>query len=173
MIAKSKEDKRFLKNLQEADESRAQKILQEIRQQGSVALLPELIDLMANTHYKSVQENIQKILNDVKRTDAVPILMQAIHNPKYQRIRKSLLTACWQNGLNYSNYIGDFVDISIEEPFEIAFEAFTVAENQEAKYEPELVEREVDKLKSAIVEANSQKRILLKYMIDYLEGKRL
>jgi len=170
MLTKTKEDKQLLAGLAKANEQQANELLQQVRQQGSVALMPELIDLMMQTEYPSVKDAIQKILNDVKRMDAVPVLMQALQNPKYKTLRKSLLTACWQNGLDYSDYIGDFVALAIEEPFDIAFEAFTVVENLEAHYERNLVADKVDALKTAIMHADEQKKMLLKFMVDYLNN---
>lgn len=169
MRTKSKEDKQILQTLNNASEGQAIELLNKVRQQGSVSLLPDLIDLMAHTQYDSIHDAIQKILNDVKRTEAVPVIMQAIQNPEYKKERKYLIGACWQNGLNYSDYIGDFVDITINEPFELAFEAFTVVENQDAYYEAALVAEHVDKLKTALLKADEQKKMVLKFMIDYLE----
>ena len=60
--------------------------------------------------------------------EAVPALVEAIENSKYSSLRPLLVSACWQNGLDYSAHIPVFVKIALEDNLECAIEAVSVME---------------------------------------------
>jgi hypothetical protein len=93
--------------------------------------------------------------------EAAPVLAEALQEKKYVGIRKPLATACWQNGLEFKDYLPVFVTLVIEEDFETGFEAFTVIESME-KYPEESIILEAENLiHESLDSADEQKRYFL------------
>ncbi len=86
---------------------------------------------MNSTDDDEVKKETLALLNTVKSDNAQSYFIEAIGNNQYEKIRKDLLAACWQNSLDFENYLPFFVHIIIEEDFETAFEAFTIVDNFE------------------------------------------
>jgi hypothetical protein len=97
----------------------------------------------------------------VKDKESVNSFVRAIENDKYKGIRKSILTACWHNGLDFSTFLPVFIDLIIHEDWEIAFEAFTVADNLEYLPSPEIIKISVAKINDAMPSASEQKKYFL------------
>ena len=173
MQEKTKEEKKMLNELNQSDETQAKQVIKTIREKGSAAVIPDLIDIMANTQYDSIRNAIHTLLNDIKSPEAVPVIMAAIQNSATnKKVLPVLVNACWQNGLNFSDYMEDFVNLVINSEFQTAFDAFTVIENMDNNLNSELIDDLIDKIKSALLETNEDKKLLLKTLIDVLEGKK-
>ena len=80
-------------------------------------------------------------------------------------IRKTILTACWQNGLDFSNFLPVFIDIIINDEWEIAFEAFTIVDNLEFSPSEEIIKTAIDKIQNSIETVNEQKEYFLKEIL--------
>lgn len=87
--------------------------------------------------------------------------MRAIENDKYKSIRKEILTACWQNGLDFSAFLPVFIDFIIREDWEIAFEAFTVIDNLEYLPGAEIIIISIAKINEALPTATNQNKYFL------------
>jgi hypothetical protein len=91
--------------------------------------------------------------------------MEAIQNPEYISIRKKIITACWQNGLDYKNQLPVFVDLVIQEEWETGFEAFTVIENMEEYPEREIIDLAVSKIQDALPGTEGKKKYFLQEIL--------
>lgn len=142
-----------------------------MRSEGKSGYLPYLFEL-ATTTTKSgqVKNEVFKLLNDLKDNDATFFLAKAIDDDKYSSIRKELVEACWQNGLNYSGYLPLFTKLVIHGTDEVSFEAFTVIDNM--KYMPgnSILEEEIKKIKKHIADAHGTRNYFLNETIGILSN---
>jgi len=105
--------------------------IEKISIEGNRLYLPILFDLLNTMPEHEIEIEITNLLGTVKDKESVNSFMRAIEDEKYKAIRKTLISACWQNGLDFSNFIPVFVDIIINDEWEVAFEAFTLIDNLE------------------------------------------
>ncbi|MCA1760152.1 MAG: hypothetical protein LC658_10320 [Bacteroidales bacterium] len=160
-MEKKKLDKNIEANLFSANTATVIATLNTLKEKGNNAYLPLLFDLLNSNPEAEIEQEIIFILYNLKIKDAVPVLVEAIQNPKYLPIRKKLTAACWENGLDYKNYLPVFVDLVVNEDWETGFEAFTVIENMENYPEQEIVEIATDKIHQGLNRANEQKKYFL------------
>lgn len=158
---RGKTDKNLEERLLSGREVTVMTALEEIKVKGNPAYLPILFALLNSNPEFEIEKKIINILGALKMQDSVPVIAEALMEPKLHGIRKELTAACWQNGLDYRNYLHVFIDIIIEEEWETGFEAFTVIENMETFPDREKVELSIKKINSALPETEERKKYLL------------
>lgn len=140
--------------------------LQSIKEKGNKAYVPLLFDLLSTQPEKEIEQEVLALLSTVKDKETVNTFMRALENDKYKPIRKTILTACWQNGLDFSTFLPVFIDMIIAEDWEIAFEAFTIVDNFEMLPNPAIIETSVSKINLVMDKANEQKRYFLNEILS-------
>ena len=165
---KHHENRDFLKGLESANSVKVIETLEELRSSGKASDVPLLIELLHLTNDPEIKSKITELFNTLKESDAIPLIIDAIQNQKYAPELKELVASCWENGLDYSNYLTLFVDLLIESEFMVAFEAYTVITNMVAKIDQQKIDIEIDKLEEALKSTTEQKRELILDVIDFL-----
>ena len=84
-------------------------------------------------------------------------------------IQKELLEACWQNGLNYAQFLPIFIQVVIEEDDITAFEALTVIENLDHLPSDKVLEEQLDLINSKIGELGQTKAYYLNVIKEFIE----
>lgn len=136
-----------------------------LEEHGNKTYLPILFELLIAHTEKSVRDEIQKLLGNIKDKESVLVFIEALKTPKYASIRKEITTACWQNGMDYSPHMDVFTDLVINENWETAFEAFTVIENFE-EIPPEVNIKDLKlKIARALKTADEQKQYFLEEIL--------
>jgi hypothetical protein len=166
---KLKIDEQIKKNLFSAKTDVVISAIEAIKKKGNKLYIPILFDLLNSLPEPEIQQEIMDLLETVKDKDSVNTFMRAIEDEKYKLIRKSILIACWQNGLDFSTFLPVFIDLVIHEDWEIAFEAFTVIDNLEYLPSQEIIIKSVRQINEAIPEADEQKSYFLKEILLKLE----
>jgi hypothetical protein len=167
-MSKEQKTKQIIKNLQSDDSSLIKNTIKELRDSGNSGYIPFLIELLHSTDNSEIKQLIIKLLNDLKHSDAIPKIIEAIQNGKYSDERQSLVSVCWENGLDFSQYLSLFVDLVIEEEFSVAFEAFTVIENMNSNIDDSVKEEQVQKIKNNLDGAHEEKAYLLNNLIEII-----
>ncbi len=139
--------------------------LDEIKTKGNVAYLPLLFNLLNSNPDNQVEKEILNILGSLKIQEAAPVMAEALETKEYKSLRKKLLTACWQNGLDYNSYLPVFIDIIIKEEWETGFEAFTVIENMETYPGQEIIDLSVSMINNALPGSASKKKYFLQEIL--------
>jgi hypothetical protein len=160
-MEKKKLNKNIEANLFSANTETVIATLNTLKEKGNNAYLPLLFDLLNSNPEDEIEQEIIFILYNLKIKDAVPVMVEALQNPKYLPIRKKLTAACWENGLDYKNYLPVFVDLVINEDWETGFEAFTVIENMECYPEQEIIDITMEKIRQGLINANEQQKYFL------------
>lgn len=132
-----------------------------LKKEGNIFYLPLLFDLLIHGADPIIEDEIINILGNLKVRESVPVLAGALAEPKYKPIRKKIATACWQNGLDYKEYLPLFVDLVIHEDWETGFEAFTVIENMKTYPGKEITGQTVDQIHAALNDVGEQKKYFL------------
>ena len=135
--------------------------LKQIKSVGNSLYIPILFDLLVTSPEQEIEQEIKSILGNVKDKQSVNSFMRGIEDEKYKSIRKTILTACWQNGLDFSTFLPVFIDQIINENWEVAFEAFTIADNLEVLPGEPVLSASIQKIENAIESLPEQKQYFL------------
>ncbi|HSO86353.1 MAG TPA: HEAT repeat domain-containing protein [Draconibacterium sp.] len=154
-------DEQIKKNLFSTKTDVVISAIEAIQRKGNKLYIPVLFDLLNSSPETEIESEIINLLGTVKDKETVNSFVRAIEDDKYKGIRKSILTACWQNGLDFSTFLPVFIDLIIHEDWEIAFEAFTVADNLEYLPSPEIMKISVAKINDAMPTASEQNKYFL------------
>jgi hypothetical protein len=165
-----KPDKEILGKIQSEEENNNLSIIEKLRINGKAGYLPYLINLANITQHSSVKAAIFGLLNELKNKDAIPFLVEAIGDKKNKSILKKLVESCWENGLNYSQYLPVFIDLLIFENDEISFEAFTVIENLEYMPDDTILRKEIRKLEGHLDSVNETRKYFLNEAIKIISA---
>lgn len=140
-----------------------------IKENGNKHYIPMLFDLLNSAPDPEIEKEITQLLGNVKDKESVNIFMRAVENNKYKSIRKTILSACWQNGMDFSTFLPVFVDLIINEDWEIAFEAFTIIDNLETLPSEEIIRMAREKINNSIETVNEQKNYFLNEVLIKLK----
>jgi len=158
----------ILTNLKSADTEFVLETIEKIRESGNRYIMEGLFDLLHNTTSSEIKKSILTLLGELKNKESIPLLIEAIANEKYEAERKELVACCWQNGLNYNEYLPVFIDLVICESFLTAFESFTVIENMFGNIPDEVIDLEIIKVENALHKASEEKAYLLKSLLTII-----
>lgn len=168
-MKQEKIDEQIKKNLFSADTNVVISAIELIQKKGNKLYIPMLLDLLNSSPETEIEIEIKNLLGTIKDKETVNSFMRAIEDEKYKLIRKSILTACWQNGLDFSTFLPVFIDVIINEDWEIAFEAFTVIDNMEFLPGAEIIKTSVAKIIDAIPKASEQNKYFLNEILVKLK----
>lgn len=164
----SDEHRNILKGLESANSLKVIETIEELRVSGRATDIPLLVELLHLTQNPEIKTKITDLFANLKESNTIPLIVEAIQNQKYAPELKELVACCWENGLDYSNYLNLFVGLMIDNEFEVAFEAYTVIMNLENKIDQRIIDQEIDLMEKALPLASEQKRQLMLDVIDFL-----
>ena len=160
--------KGILTNLQSTDPEFVLETIEKIRESGNRFIMEGLFELLHVTLYPEIKKSILNLLSDLKYKESIPLLISAITNERYKKEQKELVACCWQNGLNYNDFLPVFIDLVIQESFLTAFEAFTVIENMFGNIPDEVINQEIIKIEKSLLNASEEKAYLLKGLLTII-----
>jgi hypothetical protein len=152
-----------------ADVEVVKSAIEKISIEGNRLYLPLLFDLLNTLPEHEVEVEIIKLLGSVKDKESVNSFMRAIEDAKYKAIRKTLVSACWQNGLDFSNFMPVFIDLIINDEWEVAFEAFTLIDNLEYLPNDNILLVSKQKIEHELSSATGQVKYFLSEILKKLE----
>jgi len=161
----------FVKGLTSHDTPIILETLEQIRHEGDCTILSHLFDLLVDTYNVEIKNAIAALLNDLKDKSSVASLVEGIRNPKYQSELAVIVSACWQCGLDFSEYLSDFVDLVLTNNYLVAIEAFTVIESTDARFADELLSANILKIKAQLCNLAPDRKPLVAELLKLLESK--
>mgnify|MGYP004702839799 CR=1 FL=1 len=162
-------DEQIKKNLFSAKTDIVISAIESVKVKGNKLYIPLLFDLLNSSPEHEIETEIKNLLGTIKDKTAVNSFMRAIEDDKYKGIRKTILTACWQNGLDFSTFLPVFIDLAIHEDWETAFEAFTVIDNFEFLPGAEIIDFSITKIKTAMPNVSNQQKYFLNEILVKLK----
>ncbi len=166
---KKSQEQIWNEKLSSKDNETVKQTIKEIRELGNIKILPSLIEKFSNEADTEIKKELAKLLSDIKRKDAAEIFFQYVMDENYKHIKKELLSILWQSRLDYSPFINELINIFINEPFEIAFEAFTVIEYNDYPIDQHVAEQNIEKLKYSLRTIDEKKKFLLVDLVNLLK----
>lgn len=154
-------DEQLKKNLFSAKTEVVISAIELVKIKGNKLYIPLLFDVLNSSPEHEIQTEIKNLLGTIKDKTAINSFMRAIEDDKYKGIRKTILTACWQNGLDFSTFLPVFIDLVIHEDWETAFEAFTVIDNLEFLPGAEIINNSTIKINDALPKVPDQQKYFL------------
>ena len=169
VMTNSKADKLIIQKLFSNNVKDVLFTIKGLRNTGNVEIIPQLIKLLNQNNDTNVKNDLIHFFNDLKFQEAAGEIIKALKDDNLKNTHQTLLSSCWQSGLDYSSYTNVFIDKFISGTYLEAIESFTVIENFEGKIGGELVEDSIKKLKSEINSVEADKKELLVELVHVLE----
>jgi hypothetical protein len=170
-MSDDKDIKMVVKSLQSGKISEILFTIDQLRISGNPLVLPHLFDILIGNPPAEISKAIIDLLNELKNQSCVIEIIKALKSEKYLLIRKELLTSCWYSGLDYSDYLTDFIHIFVAGDFLIAFEAFTIIETFEKEFDGGMISELINVLKNNAKGMTEAKSNLLIELVLLLERK--
>ena len=102
--------------------------LNELKDTGTVAILPLILDLLASHSTDRVRSEALHLVSDLKDQHCVPVITEYISRNKDKSYISDLISCCWQSSLDFSSHLPLFTDCFILGDYQVAIESFTVIE---------------------------------------------
>ncbi|WP_163714094.1 HEAT repeat domain-containing protein [Mangrovibacterium lignilyticum] len=161
-------DNKTITNLKSGNTDLVSETIEQLSESGNSAYLPFLIELLHSTSNNEIKKRIARLLAELKHSDAIPLIIDAIKNQDYATELQYLVSACWENGMDYSDHLSLFIDLMIDQDFMVAFEAHTVITNMTGKISTAIREQESRKIQNALPELSEDKQGLLHEIEEFL-----
>lgn len=146
--------------------------LASIRKSGSLKQFSRIVEILAENQHNAIAKDASVLLADIKKPEVVDLMIAEIKNHKNREIKRQLVQACWESGLDYSIHLTDFANIFIEADYETAIEAFTLIENTVLDFAPnmEIKAEMTDKIKAIVLDLPEHKQNLAMELIHILRS---
>lgn len=133
--APSKKVKQLIADLFSKDEKKVLKTITLLEADGDEHVLRPLCELYLENDLESIKTKILEFLGKLSDSSATPVMIEILRDEALSPIRQELLNAMWQNKLDFSPFLADFVAIACEGTFLETFECLTLIENMEGPFE--------------------------------------
>lgn len=146
--------------------------LKELRKTGNATLLPLVLELFTRDSDEDILLQVLELLSelrDQKCTGAIAHFIDANPGNKYL---SRLIGTCWQTQLDYSKYLGTFINSFITGDYQTAIESFTVIEESLWRTPPEKIKTCLDELSDKASGISAEKRALYDQLADILKEGR-
>ena len=162
-----------IKKITSTDELIVAEGIKILRDSGRPDTVNIVVDILNESKNEIVSKECIHFLNDIKDQKAAEFLVKAIENKKYKSILKDLVSCAWQNDLDFSHLLETFADVALNEEYIIAYEAFSVIENNIHKADEVMMNILSEKIKKGLGEAKKEKQPMLKELLDVINSQRI
>ncbi len=152
--------KKIRNGLASTEEKEVLKAIEEAREEGDARIVPDLIEVWAVTENEEIRNNILRIFNDLKDSNATEHLIEALDHPDIKD-RSDLLAVFWNSRLDGSEKIDKFTEIAVEGSYQEAFEALTAIEEMEGPFEENRVMEGQLWIKTYYAQGEDEKRPII------------
>lgn len=121
-------EKEWINALEGSDQTKIITVLHEIRNAGSVKILPFLFRLINRNTDPLTRNEILRLLSEIKSQEAVLFIAESLDKNDFGDYLPAVVAACWQSGLDFSKHLRVFASLFIQADYRTALEAFTVIE---------------------------------------------
>jgi hypothetical protein len=160
----------LLSGLNSPDENVVAETLQQMRVKGNVNLLPAVFNLFFSRRMENINEELISFINDIKNPEAVPLFMDAVKTFHGNQGYSDLISACWQCGLDFSEYIDQFIELVMEEDYYTSVEAFSVIEENVTNLSSQQRTSRIEFIRSKLELLSPEKKLLLNELISLLSN---
>jgi hypothetical protein len=120
-------------------------------------LIASLVSLLTDARHQVYRHDVLQIL---KNNNAQEALVHALHQDRYANARHAIITACWESGLDFSDYLPVFVELAVSESYLVCLECMTVIEEMTGGFAPAEIEEQLGKLNAHLPEAGEKHQLI-------------
>lgn len=124
--------------LKSLDEKKFSSALDDLKMYGDDSIIAVLANLYSKCSHDQ-QLQITTFIADIKDEEAQNTLVETILDEKDEATRTAFLSAIWSSGLDFSEFLYEFVRIAIKGTLLDAIECYTIIENLEGPFEEDVV----------------------------------
>ena len=132
---------------------------------GVIGLLTECYD---NSKNIPIRKSVERFMNDLKDQSATAEIIKEVRKPWKDDTISMLISSCWQSGLNYSDYLFDFVEVFLKGDYVTAIECLTVIEEYAHEITPEKIKEIIKYISESKHPFQDEKKALKLEMITIL-----
>jgi HEAT repeat protein len=121
-------EKSWITSFESSNTERILKSLYEVRNSGSIKILPVLLNLLNDRTDSEINTEIIRLVSELKSPEAVPVIAKSLKENDFGNYEDDIIAACWQSGLDFSSYLSVFAEMFIKGDYSSALESFTVIE---------------------------------------------
>lgn len=133
--------------------------------EGAVGLLASCYD---RNSASLVRKAVENFFNDLKDKDLRPEIISEINKDRPAETISMLVSSCWQSGMDYTDFAGDFAGIFLKGDYGTSLESFTVIEGMIPEMERTERERIAGLIRKNLDSAGAKKTLCLE-LISLLE----
>lgn len=109
--------------------------LKALKVNGDDQVIVPIAEVWNNGVSPKIEEEIITFIGDIKSSSSSQFIMDILLDKKFNSIHLPLLTTIWNSKVDYSEYLVEFVSLSVQYDFMIAFECLTIIENMKGPFE--------------------------------------
>ena len=163
-------DKKILDRLNSEKESIVISTVSQLQFTGTPEILPHLCRLFFVSSSEGIKAEILNLLNNLKDENSVSYLVEALKKYKGQELYNDFVSACWQNGLDFSDDLQIFIDLVIEQELLTAVEAFSVVEGNISELPDAEREKHAVYIRSKLKSLAAERKSLVKELLHVVEN---
>ena len=95
------------------------------------------------------REESEEIFKKLKDGNSHQLLVDSIRSAERTSEKAILTAACWESGLDFTNYFLFFVELACSDDFQLSMEALTVVENCEGTVDEATLKKALEMAQSA------------------------
>lgn len=127
--------KAILKDINSGDSKKIIAGLKALKVNGDDHVILPIAEVWNKGVAPKVETEIITFLGDIKSRKSSQFIMDILLNKDFNAIHLPLLTTIWNSKVDYSEYLVEFVSLSVQYDFMIALECLTIIENMEGPFE--------------------------------------
>jgi hypothetical protein len=170
---KQGEGKQFFKDaaekLSSANSTIVLRKLSELKSTGNVTILRLILDLLSKSQPDAVIREVIAFIGQLKDQHGAQTVAEFVQSGKAGKSQSELISACWQSGLDFSNYLTIFADSFVSGNYQIALESFTVIEETLWKATEGMILECKQYLIDRQEKINTEKQLLYKELLKVLD----
>lgn len=125
----------LLADLKAGSPAKITQALDALQVYGDYTIIEPLFLFLLESSDETSKALVLEFLCNLKDSKSVLMVMDCLHQSRFQPIRREILTTIWNSPLNYSFYLQDFVRIAVENDYLDTLECLTVIENLDGPFE--------------------------------------
>lgn len=150
------------------------KALEKTESKGDSSLIPDLIDLWANSEDHPIKKRVENILFGLKDKNALQLLVDYLSTDVSDDRKWLALNSIWQSGLDASGHLTELVDFAISNSFTNAIDVMTIIENSEFSDDIEpIVDANIKKINAKIATSKTDVTPILIEISSILIDKKI
>ena len=170
--AEQVKQQQLVEALEKSTDEKVISMLIDLKEHGELFYLNCLLNMMIGERSEHLKKGLVEFVSDLKIQAAVPIIASFVSSHNSDKDIASIVTASWQNHLDFSQHLDPFFQLLIHSDYHTAFEAFTVIENNIYGLSAEKLTQAITIVKKGVSSTDRDKQLLLLEMVSVLDKTR-